>query len=296
MASGLKPEFPGDDLDPYAPPRSKLGQSDRGRWPGEVSFDLGCILVATWPVYRQRLGTCVGLCGTVLVLTVAAQIVPLHWLRNPPLPRGEQWPLLLARFAIFFASYVFGTWLGLGQRLALLGLLRREPDALAWVVRGGRHVLTTLLAGTLLVLILGMIVLISMLLGAMAGGILGRVGPVRIQAYAAAMSLAFATTAYVAMRCSQFAYMIVDRNAGVLDSLTDSWQATRSRVVTLILVYILWLAINVGGLLAYGVGVFFTVPFTSLMLAVTYLSLTGQPLVGWEEALEDGDRKIPHRG
>ncbi len=36
--------------------------------------------------------------------------------------------------------------------------------------------------------------------------------------------------------------------------------------------------INLGGLLACFVGLLFTVPFTGLMLAVTYLSLTGQPL------------------
>ena len=82
MASAPKPELPDYDLDPYAPPRGKLGPSDRGLWPGEVPFDLGCILGATWPAFRQRLGACVGLCGTVLVLTVSAQLLPLRWLGN----------------------------------------------------------------------------------------------------------------------------------------------------------------------------------------------------------------------
>ena len=66
--------------------------------------------------------------------------------------------------------------------------------------------------------------------------------------------------------------------------------------MTLILVYVLWLTINVGGLLAYGLGVFFTIPFTSLMLAVTYLSLTGQPMGCWKEVLEVEDSRGPAWG
>jgi hypothetical protein len=163
----------------------------------------------------------------------------------------------VARFGIFFASYVFGTWLALGQRLTLLGILRREPDALGRVVQGGRYLLNTLLAGFLIVLLLGMIASISMSFGVIFGALLG---PLRIPVFALAISLAFTSTSYVAIRCSQFAYMIVDRSAGVIDSLSASWQATRFQVTTLMLVYVLWLAINVGGLLAYGVGVFFTVP------------------------------------
>jgi hypothetical protein len=72
--------------------------------------------------------------------------------------------------------------------------------------------------------------------------------------------------------------MILDQNAGVIDSLRDSWEATRGRVATLILVFMLSFALILGGLLACLVGFLVTGPFTSLMLAVAYLSLTGQPI------------------
>jgi len=49
-------------------------------------------------------------------------------------------------------------------------------------------------------------------------------------------------------------------------------------------------------LLACFVGLLFTVPFTGLMLAVTYLSMTGQPLGGkkpapgsWDEVSFEAD-------
>lgn len=54
----------------------------------------------------------------------------------------------------------------------------------------------------------------------------------------------------------------------------------RGRVGTLMLVYSMLLLINLGGLLTCLVGLLFTVPFTVLMVAVAYLSLTGQPVGG----------------
>ena len=90
MSSTHQPEFPGDEPDPCAF-RSQLRPRDLCRATDVVRFDLGCILGATWPVYRQRLGLCLGVCGTVLVLTVAtrgaaasagsrAAFVGLRWL------------------------------------------------------------------------------------------------------------------------------------------------------------------------------------------------------------------------
>jgi hypothetical protein len=61
------------------------------------------------------------------------------------------------------------------------------------------------------------------------------------------------------------------------------------------LVYALVSLINLAGLLAFVVGLLFTVPFTSLLLVVTYLSLTRQP-VGQARALTDGwDDEPRHR-
>jgi uncharacterized membrane protein len=97
---------------------------------------------------------------------------------------------------------------------------------------------------------------------------------------------------YVGARFSQFHYMILDQNAGVIDSLRDSWEATRGRVSTLILVFMLAFSLILGGLLACLVGLLFTGPFTSLMLAVAYLSLTGQPIGGDSRAPEHWDEEI----
>ncbi len=83
----------------------------------------------------------------------------------------------------------------------------------------------------------------------------------------------------VLARLGQFGYLILDRNAGVLESLRDSWRLTRGRVTTVLLMYLAHVAINLAGGLAFCVGLFFTVPLTSLLLATTYDALSE----GWRD-------------
>ncbi len=110
------------------------------------------------------------------------------------------------------------------------------------------------------------------------------------------LTIACVVAIYVAMRFSQFPFMILDHNAGAVDALRFSWEATYRRVGTLNLVYTMLFLINLGGFLACCVGLIFTLPFTGLMLAVTYLSMTAQPLGGrkpapgpWDEVSFDAD-------
>ncbi len=107
MATGLDPDFPGDETNPYAPPRSQLGQRSRGESPAIVPFDLGCILSATWAVYKERLGACIAVCWTVLVLTWGTQFWQTRLLRELAAAPGDRLHDFLVQFGIFFAGYVF---------------------------------------------------------------------------------------------------------------------------------------------------------------------------------------------
>ncbi len=52
---------------------------------------------------------------------------------------------------------------------------------------------------------------------------------------------------------------------------------TRGRAATVFLVYLAQLTINFAGLLTFYVGLFVTLPMTSLITAVTYNALCGHP-------------------
>ena len=292
MATGLDPDYPGDEKNPYAPPRSGLEHWSRPTSPAVVPYDVGCIMSATWGIYKQRLGACIAVCWIVLVLTYVSQFVQGRILHA--VAPGDRDLLFL--FVVFSVGYVFNTWLGIGQNIAMLAVARGEPAVLGLVLRGGRYLLATLLAAVLFMLALGLIVMVNLIWIPFLSGIMGPRGLAIILVFVVGFAIACVVAVYVSGRFSQFPYMIVDHNVGAMDSLRWSWEVTRGRVSTLFGVYTMVFLLNLGGLLACFIGLLFTVPFTGLTLAVTYLSMMGQPLGGekpaprsWDEVSFEAD-------
>lgn len=182
-------------------------------------------------------------------------------------------------FGTFFAGYVFTTWLGIGQRLALLNLVRHESDVVERALRAGRYLLATLLTAMTLVILAGLVIALAVPAAAMTVALLNLDTRFIPQLLAGDLTVIGAGLVVLATRLSRFAYVIVERNVGVVESLSSSWKMTRSHVTTLMPGFGLWLLINLGGILACLVGCLITAPFASLMLAVTYLSLArmGEP-------------------
>jgi hypothetical protein len=289
---GTPPDFPGDDSNPYAPPTTKADMTSRPRARGEVPFDLGCILRATWAVFREQPGTCLGVGWTVFVLAWASQFVQNRVMNDAARQGGGQFQVFLLQFSVFFGVFVFNVWLNIGQNLALLRLVRHEPSPFESVFRGGRFLLTTILAWVVFALLLGLIAFLSLIWVPILLAGAGQGGPIMILVFAVGIGTAVIVMVYVGSRFSQYQYMILDQNAGVLDSLRDSWEATRGRVATLLLVFMLWFSLILGGLVACLVGILFTGPFASLMLAVAYLSLTGQPIGRASQESEIWDQDV----
>ena len=296
MATGLDPDFPGDEINPYAPPRSQSGRRPQGEFPGFVRYDAGCILRASWAIFKERLGACCAVCWTVLTLTWGTQYLQTRLIRELAPAPGDRFVHFLVQFGIFFGGYVFHVWLNIGQTLAMLAAARREPSVLERVFQGGRFVLTTMVAAFLFLLALGLLVLVNLIWLPILSGLVASHALAIIIVCGVGMAIGGIVAIYISLRFSQFPYMILDHNAGAVDSLRFSWEATRGRVGTLNAVYALLFLLNLGGLLACFVGLLFTLPFTGLMLAVTYLSLTGQPLGGrkpapgsWDEVYFEPD-------
>ncbi len=284
MSLGTGPEFPGD---PYAPPRS---QEDEGRpklAPRRVRFELGPILSATWSIYRARLGTCTAVSGTfvgLLFLVQRAQRLVLDGALFEPETRVQ---LFLVQFGTFFAVHVFTSWLAIGQNLALLGIARGETPVFSRLFRGFPFLLTSLLAGVLFGLAVGLPVLVLLALG-------GILGPEQIfLSRTLGMIVGLGVAVYPAALLSQYHFLIIDEHLGVLESLGRSWQLTRGRVATILLVWMTVVLLIVAGFIACFVGLLITIPFSYLLMIVSYLSLTDQLIgaghptpPGWDEPVE----------
>jgi hypothetical protein len=74
-----------------------------------------------------------------------------------------------------------------------------------------------------------------------------------------------------------FEYVIVDRNSGVIDSLQESREATSGNFLAVFLLALAGFGINLLGVCpGLFIGLLFTMPLTTLMLAVAYCGMTGQ--------------------
>jgi uncharacterized membrane protein len=87
--------------------------------------------------------------------------------------------------------------------------------------------------------------------------------------YATVLSAAL----YLGARLGMFIYLAVDRDSGPIEAVRGSWELTRGRAATIMSIFMIAGLINLAGMLACLVGFVLTIPFTVLVLTVTYLAL-----------------------
>lgn len=269
--------FPDDEQNPYAPPRTEVTPELPLDAITPMSFSLGDVLTRSWQIYRDRMGNCIGVVVGCWGMNVLAQLVLQATQAAAPLARNPQAVAAIIGLIGTLALVLFQAWINIGQTIVMLEIARGKEAPFGDVFRGSPYLLRVVVAGFLL----GMGTLGVFGLGAAPGGLvwsaLGRdaiPGPIAL-----ALGLFVASVVWVvlALRLSQFYYLIIDRNVGILDSFRLSIEITRGKAGLIFMIGLLTIPINIAGLLACFVGLFFTMPFTVLLFTVTYLALTGQP-------------------
>jgi hypothetical protein len=277
MSTEPGPDLEGEGDDPYAPPRSVLAEDRMFPRAGVVPFELGAMVDAAWAIFKARLGSCLAVTWTVLVLVMIAQYVQRLVAEDFAPDPANRPAYFLAQFGAFFAGWAFNSWLTIGQNLALLAVARDLRPAYPRVFRGFPFLLTTLLAGLVFMAAVGLAALCFLIWVPVRGGMIGPGGGAGVAA-AVCFACALLAAGYVGLRLSQYHLMIVDQGAGVLEALLWSWEVTRRHEGTLLLVWLTVLLVNLAGLLPCFLGLPFTIPFTNVVLTVTFLALTGQPV------------------
>ena len=82
---------------------------------------------------------------------------------------------------------------------------------------------------------------------------------------------------YVAVRFQFYGFFVVDEKTGPVESLQRSWEVTDGRVWSLLWLDLILVGINILGMLLFLVGLFVTVPITTLALAYVYRQLLVLP-------------------
>jgi hypothetical protein len=267
---------PPEDRDEFhgSMPRQPPGEWDRAQGLLHAPApSLDEILPWTWAIFRARMPACFGAywgatgAAWLILLAIAVLLSGLNDLARDPMVFD------LLRFLLFLAELLVPAWLVIGQNLTMLKLARQEPVAPEDLFRGGRYLLTTLLA---LLVFLAAAGLPLLFLARVTWELVDQSGDLALAfaIFLAGLGLGTVVVFAILVRLGQFAYLIVDRNAGSWEAFRGSWLLTRGRTATVILVYLLYLTINFAGLLALCIGLVFTLPLSSLLLAVTYHALS----------------------
>ena len=195
------------------------------------------------------------------------------------------------KVVINLVSLVVQVWLGIGMNRGLLKIARNEPVSFDVIFTGGRSLLTTIRAGIVVFLIIAApVFILGMGLVALFLLMQRTESLIPLLLFVGGSGLGAVLLLYLSARLMQFYYLVIDRNVGVLESIQWSWQLTRDRVSTIILVYLVQICVFIAGLLACCVGLIFAMPLYGLISVVTYLALTEParaadktPPVAWEE-------------
>jgi uncharacterized membrane protein len=78
----------------------------------------------------------------------------------------------------------------------------------------------------------------------------------------------------LSIRLSFFDYLIVDKNSRIVESLKRSWEITKGSTLNLFLLYLLLGLINLLGVFALIVGLFWSIPTTMIAEAFVYRKLS----------------------
>ena len=243
---------PSDPTNPYQSPASyadvPIGYAVKGPIVPTI-IDMGDIFSHTWDILKERFLPCLGAVFVVIIISNGTQQLLSFMAGMAGAAAGDHAIAVTLSVVAWFLGAAISIWIGIGQAMFLLKVARGEEAPFGTIFAGGPYFLTVLLASMLF----GLIVCCGYLLLIVPGVIF-------------------------ALMYSQFYYLIIDRDMGVMESLETSKQIMVGNKLILFATYLLAV---LGGLavciLTCFIGIFAVAPYWMLMGAVIYLLVTGQP-------------------
>lgn len=270
---------PSPEENPYAPPLAmQRPDTAAGREPlVPTPLEVGKCFSAAWNIYLANVGMCIAvyLAGEFIsqapgiLIQMAAAVAEEAGAEAAAL-------VLLLSIPLVIASIVLTLWLTAGRISFFVKTARGSSPEFVELFRGWRSVgKLFLLALMFMAVALGAIAVCGIIL-ALFSGMGGKEFGMAVMAlfWLASLGLLF----YLALRYGMSIYLVVDRDMRVGEALQASAEITRGNLLSLFGLGLLNVLLVFAGYLACCVGIFFTVPLTSMILAVAYLQMSGQTL------------------
>ena len=254
-----QPSFSADSGNPYQSPSpfAMIGAAQGPIAPGTLDFS--DIFSRTWTLFTMDWGMCLAAAVIVWALNFAVNMV------------AGFVPIVGA-----IVSLLFGVWIQIGLAMFFLKKARGQTVEIGEVFKGGPYFGTTLVA----MLLLGAIILAVFLVCLRPAGIAAFASEdAGIGLAVLGAIVAMTLTWYVTLVVSQFRYLIIDRNAGIVESLQISRAMMEGNKLTLFLIQLVSGMITaVAVIVTCGLGILVVAPYLAMMQAVIYLTITNQPM------------------
>ena len=203
-----------------SPPKASFTPESVQHHYAAIPFGIDTIVSAAWSLFKTNLGTCLWVVWAVMMLNMGIGFV-LGIVQagvQAAMP-GDQASNAVVAVAVNVISMIVGSWLGIGMNLGLLKIVRGEPVSFEVLFSGGRYLVTVIGEAIVLALLLFAVMLVPI------GGLVAALVGLRDQpgiGFAATMIfivLFIGVMIYGMARLMQFYFLIIDQDAGVVDSI-----------------------------------------------------------------------------
>jgi phage FluMu protein Com len=258
--AGPQSPFGADSGNPYQSPSpfSPIGTAQPSGPIRATKLDLGDAFRRTWAIFKPNWGICLAVLIIVFAINFGVQMVCGFV------------PIVGALLAM-----AFQIWINIGQTLFFLKKARGQNVEIGEVFQGWPYFWTVLLASLLVGLMVFGIAIVCVGLPVVVGLIISREATIVLAIIGGI--IAFVAIIYLMLVLSQFNFLIIDRRAGVIESLKMSKELMEGNKTTLFLIGFLCGLISLVAAIPCGLGLLGALPFVNLMYPVVYLIITGQP-------------------
>lgn len=262
----------GTEVNPYASPlHSPIATAGVPELVGGP-LDVGYVLSRSWEIFKIHWGLCL---VAALIPTGVQQMASM--LLQAFLGIAMQFDPAVG-IAVFVLGFIVMipvmVWINIGQMLFFLRVAQGEQPEIRNMFRGAPWILSMiglwLLMSILLNLALWVCIGVPVGMGVALGAALGEPGGGALFGLAIGGVVGAVALVYLVLAYSQGAYLLIDRNTGVIDALRGSWQMTQGNKLAIFLVFLVAGLINLAGLAACCIGMIATMPYTLLAIAVMY--------------------------
>ena len=286
-----KPQAMGaDPANPYAPPEALSMDADRmpGGAPGEMrhsQIEFGNVFNTAWGIFTENLGPCVIVGLVMLGFGFAMGVIGQIGGMAAQMTGEISAVIAFQGFDIILRTLV-QTWIQLGVLYFAIKMVRTRQATVSDFFAVGPYFLRALVVGILVAMICGAVALVCM---APFGGLLAYLyssgGQAAIEDNMPAVVIAGVIGGFVALvvctwislRLALTSAFIVDRNAGIVESmqLSDTYMQG-NKLTAFLLGLVLAFAGGMFVCVTCGIGSIFFYPFGGMVGAVIYLMATGQ--------------------